>query len=113
MFSSVVRKITKDSLIKASLGRNLVFAQVRCLGDVNKLADKGMAEEKLFFTKNDEKLLKDLIKKLHKQTDIVTPSETQTQLYKEQLRDILIDNGIDGEKHKDFIEELIIWKRQI
>lgn len=77
------------------------------------MSEKEKAEERLYFTKNDEQLLKNLIKKLHKQTEIVEPSATQTQLCREQLRDILIDNGLEVEKHKDFIEELIIWKRQI
>lgn len=78
MFGSVAKRVTKDSLLKASLFRNFVASQVRCLGDVNKLNEKERADERLYFTKTEEKLLKDLIKKLHKQTEIVDPSETQT-----------------------------------
>ena len=69
--------------MKATLGRSLTATQARCIGDVNKLHDKEKAEERLYFTKNDEQLLKNLIKKLHKQTEIVEPTATQTQLCRE------------------------------
>lgn len=113
MNSSIIKKMVKGLIAQGSGMRSVIASQIRSIGNMKKLDEKEKGDERLYFNKSDEQLLKDLIKKLHKQTDMVEPTELQTQLNREKLKEILGDHNIDGEKNKDFVEELIIWKRQI
>ena len=58
-------------------------------------------------------MLKELLKKVNKQSDQVEPSQTLQAVYKEKIREILADHKIDAEKHKELVEELLLWKKQI
>ena len=60
-----------------------------------------------------EASLRTLIKKLKKQRTLKDPSDVQMSLDREKLRGILEDHGVDAEKSKDFVEALLVWKRQL
>ena len=60
-----------------------------------------------------EQSLRKLIKKLKKQQDLTDPSDVQLSFDREKLKGILEDHGVDFDKSSNFVEDLLVWKRQI
>jgi len=58
-------------------------------------------------------MLKELLKKMKKQEDLVQPTEAKTNLDKERLQAILADHGIDTKAKADFVEDLLEWKKHL
>jgi hypothetical protein len=63
------------------------FMIIRSAGFSNKLKDKEAGEERLFFNKQDEHLLKNLLKKMQTQTE-VNVDEAKIQAAEKQLTDL-------------------------
>jgi hypothetical protein len=60
-----------------------------------------------------EKALKDLMKKIKKQSDMVEPTKAEEERQKKKLGEIFADHKLDTAKHQAFFDALIDWKRHL
>jgi len=60
-----------------------------------------------------EDALRKLMKKLKKQQDHVDPSDTYIAHMKAELDDILFSHDIEPSKNSKFIEDLMLWRKNI
>ena len=68
---------------------------------------KGTADEKHFFTKQDEQLLKNLLKKMEKQNEEMTDTQRIEKAEKE-LQDLCAQHGV--KPTNTLIHDLMDWK---
>jgi hypothetical protein len=77
-------------------------------GDTMK--DKSKGDEKNFFTKEDQKVLQALIKKMQNQTKVLEKDEDK---HAEALKKVLKDHKINADDHKEFVDALLEWRKKI
>ena len=86
--------ITKNQIVVASFS--------------NTFKEKERGEEKLFFSRNDEKLLKNLLKKVQHQSDTVETDAERIQRAEKELSSICRKYKITA--NKNLVSDLFDWK---
>ena len=63
----------------------------RCLpmASFTDIREKGIADEKVYFNRQEADLMKSLLAKMHKQADTMKPSDAKTKEFCDDLRHIL------------------------
>lgn len=79
----------------------------------NPLGGKEKGDEKQFFNKEDEKLLKGLLKKMQQQAKAAEGTPEQSEKSVTALKDLFKKHKIDQEGNKAFFEALVDWKKQL
>ena len=79
---------------------------------VKPLADKERGDEKAHFNKEDEKLLKNLLKKVQIQAKQSEHTPAEVAKSNASLKKVFKDHKID-EANQEFFEALVNWKNQI
>lgn len=90
--------------------QNMVMMS-KCTFSSGPLDDKSKGDEKVFFNKEDQKVLNALLKKMQtqaKQQAAEVPAETC-----ESLNKLLKSNKINPEENKEFVDALLEWKKKI
>ena len=77
------------------------------------LSEKERGDEKQFFNKEDEKVLKNLLKKLQTQSKQAEATEETIEKSATTLTKLFKDHKIIEAENKDFFEALIQWKKQL
>ena len=72
-----------------------------------------MVWNSLLLTFKIEKVLRELLKKVNKQKEIVEPTVAEYEHSKERLLGILNDHAIDPKKIHAFSADLMDWKKQL
>ena len=75
------------------------------------LEDKSKGDEKVFFNKEDQKVLNALLKKMQNQAKQQS-AEVPTQSC-ESLNKLLKNHKINPEESKEFVDALLEWKKKI
>ena len=78
----------------------------------SKIADKERGDEKNFFNKEDEKLLKGLLKKVAAQSKAAEQAPEVGQKSADALKDLLKKHKIDEATHQELFNSLIDWKNK-
>jgi hypothetical protein len=93
--------------------RSMVFAQAPTRTFVRgDLSEKKSVEEKSYFSKNDAKLLKNLVLKMEKREKLDNSKKELHDAICDDLDDIFNEHGLDKtETHQLLYQELIEWKR--
>jgi hypothetical protein len=89
----------------------VALAQPSVVGFASKLGEKERGDEKNFFNKEDEKLLKGLLKKMTAQAKAA--EQPATQVSADALKDLFKKHKIDEAANKEFFQALIDWKTKI
>ena len=74
------------------------------------MKDKSKGDEKNFFTKEDQKALQSLLKKMQNQTKVLEKDEDK---HADALKKVLKDHKINADEHKDFFDALLEWRKKI
>lgn len=77
------------------------------------LEGKEKGDEKVFFNKEDEKVLKNLIKKMEIQNEQAKKLADEAPKHSASLSALFKKHGLDEVKQKAFFEELVNWKKQL
>lgn len=75
------------------------------------LEDKTKGDEKVFFNKEDQKVLNALLKKMQNQAKQQAAELPKDQC--ESLNKLLKDHKINTDEHKEFVDALLEWKKKI
>ena len=75
------------------------------------LDDKSKGDEKVFFNKEDQKVLNALLKKM--QTQAKQQAEALPAQHCESLNKLLKNHKINPEENKEFVDALLDWKKRI
>ena len=85
---------------------------VRAFNVSGNLEEKGKGQEKSYFSKNDAKLLANLVKKMEKREALANEKKELHDSICDDLDDIFADHKLDkAETHQLLYTELIEWKR--
>ncbi len=77
------------------------------------LDTKEKGDEKQFFNKEDEKLLKNLLKKVQVQSKAPAEGTTEQAVQAEKaLKDLFKKHKIDADTNKAFYDALVDWRKQ-
>ena len=75
------------------------------------LDDKTKGDEKVFFNKEDQKVLNALLKKM--QTQAKQQAADLPEKHCEALTKLLKEHKINPDENKDFVNSLLEWKKKI
>ena len=100
---------TKHAAVRTQLARFAVFAQP-ANASFAKIADKEKGDEKNFFNKEDEKLLKGLLKKMNSQVKAAEHAPEEGKKSADALKELLKKHKIDEAEHKELFQALVDWK---
>ena len=75
------------------------------------LDDKSKGDEKVFFNKEDQKVLNNLLKKM--QTQAKQQAAELPEKHCESLNKLLKDHKINPDENKEFVDALLDWKKKI
>ena len=75
------------------------------------LDDKSKGDEKVFFNKEDQKVLNALLKKMQNQAK--QQAAELPEKHCESLNKLLKDHKINPDEHKEFVDALLDWKKKI
>lgn len=75
------------------------------------LDDKSKGDEKVYFNKEDQKVLNALLKKM--QTQVKQQAADLPEKHCESLTKLLKDHKINADEHKEFVNALLDWKKKI
>jgi hypothetical protein len=77
------------------------------------LDGKEKGDEKQFFNKEDEKLLKGLLKKVQNQAKASEQTPEEVEKSQAALKKLFKDNKIEESANQTFFNALLEWKKQI
>ena len=103
-----------QSLLVKSAARALArdTRMVACMSfSSNPLGSKEKGDEKQFFNKEDEKVLKDLLKKMQAQAKKAEAPEN-TEKSATALKKLFKSHKLSETDHKAFFDALLEWKKQ-
>ena len=79
---------------------------------VDELANRGKGDEKAYFSKRDQEMLKALVEKMNKRDELGSEKVEKHDAVCEDLDAIFSSNDLDKSgKHKLLYDDLIAWKR--
>jgi len=109
----------QNLIVKGMIARTMVrdsrlvvcsFPAMRFSGPLN---NKEKGDEKQFFNKEDEKVLKDLLKKMQAQNkQAAAPVEENAEKSAAALKKLFKAHKLNETEHKGFFDALIDWKKQ-
>jgi len=101
---------TKTAALRTQVVRAAMIAQPSA--QFAKIADKEKGDEKNFFNKEDEKLLKGLLKKMNAQAKAVEQAPEECQKSADALKEIFKKHKLDEATHKTLFDNLVDWKNK-
>ena len=104
-----------QSLLVKSAARAIArdTRMVACMSfSSNPLGSKEKGDEKQFFNKEDEKVLKDLLKKVQGQAKKAEAGEMNTEKSATALKKVFKAHKLSETDHKAFFDALLEWKKQ-
>lgn len=112
MQSLIAKTVLRDSVLAARTGLYAVPA-MSFAAKSGPLAGKEQGDEKQFFNKEDEKVLKNLLKKMQTQSKQAESAEENSEKSATALKKLFKDHKISEAENKDFFQALIDWKKSL
>ena len=72
---------------------------------------KEVADEQVYFNKQEAKLMKDLLEKMTIQSEVQEPTKEKTKEFCDELRKVLSKHDI--QENFDLISDLLEWKKDL
>ena len=95
-----------------SQSRMMLVTPVRTMSYTGKkFDDKQKGDEKAYFSKQDAKLLKNLVEKMEKRGELESDKKEQHDAVCDDLDAIFSSHGLDKSKDSLLYQELMEWKR--
>ena len=108
MQSLIAKTVLRESLVAAR------FTPVRAFAAKSgPLEGKEKGDEKQFFNKEDEKVLKNLLKKMQTQTKQAESAEENTEKSASSLKKLFKDHKLSEADNKEFFQALLDWKKSL
>ena len=94
--------------------RPMMIARVPSMSFAGKpLGDKERGDEKVFFNKEDEKVLKNLLKKMQTQAKQGEATPAEAEKSTANLKKLFKTHKLDETANKEFFDALLEWKKQL
>ena len=111
MQSLVVKRVAALSTLRASVMNMSQAVSFSTGGKKGPLDGKQKGDEKVFFDKEDQAALRKLLKKLNDQEKQAKAEVGSIEKHEKALEKVFFDHKIDGDKHKDFFQALLEWRK--
>lgn len=105
------RRALQMSLLRSSVA--MTYLPVMSFAEKKPFGEKEKGDEKVFFDKQDEKVLKNLLKKMQAQQKIAEKTKEEVETYETNLKKLFKKHKIDEATHKEFFDSLIEWKKNM
>ncbi len=95
-----------------ALRQALPAQQLRCFAGKGPLSEKERGDEKQFFNKEDEKVLKNLLKKMQAQQQ-QAEDPAASKKAEDSLRKVFKEHKYNEKEHDAFFQALLEWKKSL